>query len=215
MPRRSPVLAVLILAACGGDPDPAPEPAPPAAQPAEARPAERSEQVLIEGMPETLVLRLYRAPDGFPLGFGTYVPDDMQPEPVSSGEGDAIRFVAHFGGQRNERALLSFFVPPEGTTREAAQQLADAIASTQRTPTGTKQWYDWSVYERQYRGPGDVVGQVMVGEHRGRPFVVSAEHPAEMGDGFPPRARLILEHWRWADGETLLAPADALPRHTP
>jgi hypothetical protein len=202
--------ALLLLAGCGGEggtPAPQPQPPAPVAQPAPAdaasqRPATRTAEIEIEGTPEPVALRLYTPPAGFPLRFTTYLPEEMEAETASSGEGDAVRFVARFGGRLEPRALVSLFVHPEGTDETAARQHADALASgAGRSGAGREQRHAWSIHERQYRGPGDVVGQVAVGRQGGRYYSISVEYPPEYGDGFAPRAQLVIDEIEWGEGQ--------------
>ena len=49
-----------------------------------------------------------------------------------------------------------------------------------------------------FSGP-DGVGTVTVREHAGVPFYVLEAYPVELGDGFAPRAALVLDRLRWRD----------------
>jgi hypothetical protein len=224
------MLGVVVVTGCGGGDagsratgDDAPDaavadsPAAPVAEPID-RAAERRIAIEIEGMREELRFLLYRSPGGFPLPFSTYVPADMIAETVSAGEGDAIRFVAAFGGLRNEGAAVRLIVHRPGAVEaEAVSALRELAAGlgTELTEADAEESFDWSV--RDFRSvavpgrPDAVEGTMAVGWRGDRYFSLVIHHPAEYGDGFGPRARQILREWRWEDtGESLLDPERGL-----
>jgi hypothetical protein len=173
-------------------------------RPADANRAEEVEGfITIEGMREPMTFRLFRAPDGYPLHFETYLPADMEAEAVSSGEGDAIAFRPTFGGEFARRAVLTVTVPSgEHSAAEAqalVREIAGAMGTTERAESGG---YSWSLEEHRFRS-ADMVGSVALGRHEGTYFYVVTAYPPEMGDGFGPRAARILGEWRWADGSRL------------
>jgi hypothetical protein len=168
-----------------------------------ARPDSIVGEISVEGMAEPMVLRLFRAPQAFPLAFSTYVPADMEAGVAASGEGDAVRFVARFGGVRDERAGLSLHVPAAGLDAAAAQRLATEMAAmhgaAERMSSGG---YTWALEEYRFHSP-ERVGRVALGRHDSRYFLLLLAHPPEFGDGFAPRAARILGEWQWADGSRL------------
>lgn len=155
----------------------------------------------IEGMAETLTVSLLEPPDPFPLDFSTYVPDDMQVETVCSGEGDALRITAAFGGQPNEQALFTIFAFPERVDVEEALKVAEQTAQTLGGTSVEDRRYAWTIAEYQLQGERS--GFLALGEHGGSPFYLLATYPPEFGDGMAPRIELILREWRWADGQPL------------
>jgi hypothetical protein len=159
--------------------------------------------ILIEGMREPMTFRLYRSPEGFPLEFETYLPDDMAPGAVASGEGDAIRFETAFGGTVLEPGVLSISVPAGELGATEAQRLVHEIAAglgTVERVTGGG--FTWALEEYRFQGE-TLVGSVALGRHDGKYFYITAAYPTEMGDGFGPRAHRILGEWRWQDGSRL------------
>jgi hypothetical protein len=159
--------------------------------------------ILVEGMREPMTYRLYRSPESFPLGFETYLPADMAPGTVASGEAEAIRFVPTFGDPLSEPGGLSITVPSGELSATEAQRLvreiAAGIGSVERVTGGG---FTWALEEYRFRGE-TLVGSVALGRHEGRYFYVTAAYPAEMGDGFGPRAHRILGEWRWLNGSRL------------
>jgi hypothetical protein len=211
------------MAGCGGadDAPDAPPPGIPADSTTEAgptdaghadRPDGRTDTVSIEGMAEPVELTLFRSPEGFPLPFTAYVPTNMRPEIEDGG----ARFIAAFGGVANPDAFVHVFVFPAGTDRAHALDAARAYETGRGVPVsrGLEPVEDggeaprpaWAIeaYRFRYQGvDGWFVGTIGVGEHGGRYFQIVRHYPAEYGDGFPPRADLVLETWRWADGTGL------------
>lgn len=201
-------LLLLSLIALGGcttwersQPSSSEEISVPAPERPSARPQTKAVTVQIEGMAETLTVSLLEPPDPFPLDFSTYVPEDFQVETVSSGEGDALRITAAFGGQPNEQALFTIFAFPERVDVEAAQQVAEQTAQTMGGTPVEDRRYAWTLAEYQLQGERS--GFLALGEHGGSPFYLLATYPPEFGDGMAPRIKLILREWRWADGQFL------------
>lgn len=180
-----------------------------ASRPSSRPPAEKREQIEIEGMREEIVLRLVEPPRGFQPYFYTYAPQDMTSEQVSSDEGTGWRFNARFGGVENPEAFVLVFFYPETTTAESARSTIDGVlrGRTRATEAPGSRRYPWAEQEYLYRGTTrggqPLVGSVALGRHAGRFFHVVVEYPAEFGDGFGPRAHRILSEWRWADGSAL------------
>jgi hypothetical protein len=200
VPRASPAADT-----AGGDRGPSERP--------EDRPAERTDTIRLEGMPEPIALRLFRSPDGFPLPFTAYVPTDMEAE---SGEDGTVRITARFGGTRSPDAFVHLMVHPGGTDRQVALATARAYKTGRGVPVSQglepiaerprPPGLEWALeaYRFRYQSGGRwFVGTIGVGERAGRFFQIVRHYPAEYADGFAPRADLIVESWRWADGAGL------------
>jgi len=200
------LLAALLLSGCAEAREErgAPPPAAGAADPA-AEPEVRLDTLWIEGMPEVVEHRLYRAPPGFPLPFRTWVPAGLEVREVASGEGDAILFLAAFGELRTD-AALRLFVPGAELDGDAAVHLAREMLSLQgrvreRTlrPAWSRAGFELDERER--------VAVSNVGERAGRAFILTYEYPPEFGDGLAPRFSRILEEWGWEpDGPPRIDP---------
>ncbi len=211
--RTSLTIMVLMLAACGGTEAVPPTPeeeggpdttgsvqAPPAEPPVrvDSLPETKQDTILLEGMAEPITLNLFRTPQGFEPSFYTYYPVDFIPEVMRSDGSETVRFTANFGGIRTDEAFVELFTYPPGTTLQAArEQLEVAAEGWQRVPR-SEQRYSWS--EEEYASVEDgKIGRYMLGEHNGRFFHILTTYPAEMGDGFPPRAQIIFDQLRWLD----------------
>lgn len=194
-----------------------------------SRPATRTDTLHIEGSAEPVTVTLFRPPAGFPLPFSTYVPPDMEAEvetATAPQAGEAVRFLAAFGGQRNDDAYVHLFVFPAGTVRRTAVAEARGYTASRGVPvsrglerldvTDAARRMPWALesYAFRYQDGGRwYLGSIGVGRHDGRFFQLIRHYPAEFGDGFGPRAGLIIRSWRWADGEPLAGgtPADPSP----
>lgn len=171
------------------------------------RPEHVTDTILLEGMPEPIRLRLYRADPSGSIGFSTYVPEEMIVERVSTDDGVEIRFIAAFGGQRNDEAFMSLFFLPAGTSeREAADLTARVAGSRGLVPAvpGRDAWLAGSIAE--YWAPQGCPGDedCMRGRsallRKGDRFVqVLLVYPIVYAEGLVPRANLIMENLRWAD----------------
>lgn len=160
-------------------------------------PAEKDGTIKIEGMDESIKLKLFDHPK-----YVTYHPEEMVAEPADSGEGDAVSFIANFGGQRNENAFVHFFLYPEGTSEEdalfAASGLAEQLGSGVEEVAKEDRYYDWSL--SQYAGIVDDISiTISVGKHGDQLYQLLTHYPVEYGDGMGPRVNLILDELIWKD----------------
>ena len=208
MTRLAFLLALALLVGCADGPDPAAgvpaeraasagaaaPPLEPNAAPAPARPATAQESISIEGMEERIDLRLVTV-DDVPLPFSTYVPADWSDETANSGEGAAVRFAMGEG-------VVTVFMPSE-PNRDGIGEIARAVAESNGDARPLEPAQAWVRSGYTFGGNGQT-GSVRVGEHAGLPFYVVEQYPYEMGDGFAPRAALVLNRLRWSDDGTAL-----------
>lgn len=192
----------------------------PAVETAQERPAERLDTLLLEGMPEPIMLRLYSTPEDVMPGFGAYVPADMVVEEGELEEdgGWSVHFQAAFGGRRNPDAFVHFYVYPDSMSREGASGAVLGYKTGRGVPVSTGieplpepeagRRMPWALesYTFRYQSGGQwYLGSIGLGRQAGRFFHIITHYPAEYGDGFGPRAALLLETWRWRDGTRLVA----------
>ncbi len=198
-------LAASASGACSGDRDRQAPPAPPADTaseiPAQAtgptsRPETLRDTLTVEGTPQPATLRLYRTPPGFPLPFSTYVPADLVPESAAPVGGESVRFVASFGGRRTDSAYVAVQVHATDVDEEAARRMLSAATGGGGPAAPDQQRYPWALAEYS-GGAGATVSRGILGRHEGQFFYVLIRYPAELGDGFAPRAATVLEHWEW------------------
>ena len=224
MPIRSTLTLLLLLGlgCAGGETDDDAGTAA-ASDPPEPRPAAMTDTLMIEGMAEPVDLRLFRTDRDFPLPFSAYAPADMVPERHDEGDdgSSSVRFVAEFGGVRNDRAFVHLFVHPEGTDPQQALAVVRAYETAAGVPVSQgieplgesdararMPWAD-DAYTFRYQAGGTwYVGSIGLGSRAGRLFHIVRHHPAEYGDGFAPRASILFDTWRWADGAPLQSGSD-------
>lgn len=226
--RTKPILFALItslavvVAGCDASMDDDPADGPGAAEDPGAafdppdRPELLTDTLDIEGMPEPVELRLFEAPDGFPLPFSTYHTTDMAAS-ADADEGTA-HFVAEFGGVRNEDAFVHVYVFPPETPWQEAVATARGYEAGRGIPAGRnvepiaegldEPSLEWAIesYRYRYQSGGQWYGgTVGVGMREARPFLILRHWPVEYVEGFNPRADFVTETWRWFDGTPLRA----------
>jgi hypothetical protein len=140
----------------------------------------------------------------FPLPFTTYVPQDVVTETASSGEGDAVRFIANFDGKRNDYATVHVYFYPKRTTESEARELFNfgrERGYLRDRPSATPRHYGWSLKEYDFVPSKEnaIVGYTALGRHGGRFFTVALGYPEGQEQEFAPRGRRILEEFRWKD----------------
>lgn len=176
----------------------------------QAAPQIRTAVVQVEGTPDTIPLQRYESDPGAPLPFTTYLPAGIREDTVIGGREYAVKFVS----EQDPRAWVHVFVHPPEQTEGGAREDIRAVAESYGVPgvgeVEPSQRYPWTAAEYRFRSRGTVTpplaGSVALGRHAGRFFHVIVQYPVEFGDGFLPRARLILDEWRWRDtGQPLAA----------
>ncbi|HET6568192.1 MAG TPA: hypothetical protein VFG50_09520 [Rhodothermales bacterium] len=161
-------------------------------------PATKQDTILLEGMPEPVQLQLFRTPDSFALPFYTYHPSDMVGQLIDAGVGNTVRFTANFGGRLTDNATLEIYVYPLGRSREDAHAEMASLARDHQSSRAEEHRYPWSLEEYAFQSP-ELVGRYALGLHEERYFRIHVAYPPEFGDGFPPRAAVILDQWHWVD----------------
>ena len=174
-------------------PAPVAEPRPPLPEEILPGPEVAFDTILVEGTAVEIAVQRFTSEAGFPLPFVTRLPEDMVVNPISSGEADAVRFEAEFGGLHNPDAYLALYVPNGDVIESLAEELGATEDDTRR--------FGWS--SREFRLQGERLGFVAEGERDGRTFYLILAYPPEYGDGIGGRIDLILRNWRWADGSPL------------
>jgi hypothetical protein len=175
------------------------------------RAASISDTLLLEGMPEVTLFRLFRSPEEATVRFSTYVPDGVHAAMEGAADTLAVRFSAAFTGMPHASAYMQVrFYPFDATNRNVLAAMSELLR--RRAPAGeelraadTPAWAT-EAYTFTYRGDGNVlyVGRAVIALHAGRRFHVFTHYPAEFGDGLGPRFARILDDWRWEDTGAML-----------
>lgn len=162
------------------------------------RPPTKTATITVEGEKIPVTLRLY---DQFSDLFTTYFPEkDFLAQGVSSGEGTGVRFIANFGGSKNENAYVSVSFLNDfktlGQVRTFINGKRGLIASNGwRVVSRTRNVpYSWAKEKIVFGKGKNMVGDIYLGQEKGKVFYVITHYPVEYGDGFPPRADLILRN---------------------
>ncbi len=162
------------------------------------RPTTKTATISVEGEKTSITLRLY---DQYSNLFTTYFPDkEFLAQGSSSDEGTGVRFIANFGGSKNENAYVHIAFLNNLKTLQQLKGFVNAknglIASnrwrvvdrTQKVP------YAWAREKIVFSKGKNIVGNVYLGQENGKVFYVITNYPVEYGDGFAPRADLILQN---------------------
>ncbi len=180
-----------------------PEPAPlptlmPSTQPKSSRPIKKT--VTDQWTQRQIPVKLFGA-EAFP--FTTYFPEnDFIVDSGGSDEGLGVWFYAKAGGKKYESAYVHFFFPARPASLEGMRK--DVLGK--RGLMETNKWtvkrrsqnvpYRWAkerIDFEQRQGNKSIMGTVYIGEHKGKAFRVTEHFPADYGDGFSPRASIILK----------------------
>ena len=176
----------------------------------EGLPPTRNDSVRVNGIDELVQLRLVVADSSLP-SFVTYVPSDLAMRTASTPGWQELRWESAESGSIRPDAYIAvrFYAP--GTTREAATLALDSVVGDRITmggAAGTTKRYDWSLTEKAFTNAIEesirLSGHIALGEHDGRFFHVVIDHPVTSEDGFAPRARVLLQQWRWSDKSRLV-----------
>ena len=190
----------------GTAPDAQPAPVAPAGPDLPPRAPARADTVMIEGMPEVSEHSLVSSPAGFAVPFSTYVPEGLEAEFAMPG---TARFVAAFGGTRNEKAYMEVRAEAEGSAQAAdvvrGLMAEHDVREHETIATDRPSWAQDAMNFRAVAADGTrIVGGVVIVEHGGSHIRIIRHYPAEYGDGLAPRLQTILSEWRWEDTGTML-----------
>ncbi|NJL36785.1 MAG: hypothetical protein HC840_09905 [Leptolyngbyaceae cyanobacterium RM2_2_4] len=175
-----------------------------------SEPETKMAQVSVEG--ETSEIELQRfVSESSP--FMTYFPaEDFTPEAAGEGSEEGDRFYFSPTGTPNREAYVQVVFPENASSPEDVQQLVLgdkgllAINNWDEVSQNSSTAYSWAVEEIFYEQNTDAetyMGVVYIGEQNGEAFYVVTHAPAEYGDGFDPRANMILENLEISDTNSL------------
>lgn len=191
------ILLLSTTTACA--PQLEPQPAPLPSTQSESRPNQKT--VTDEWTQKQIPVKLFSL-QGFP--FTTYFPEsDFIVDSGGSGEGSGVWFYSQVGGKKDELAYVHFFFPAKPTTLEAMKKEVTGKRGLMETNKWTVKRrsqdvpYSWAKeridFERPFNAQNNIMGTVYIGEHNGKAFRVTEHFPADYGDGFAPRASILLK----------------------
>lgn len=161
------------------------------------RPTNKTVTISVEGEKISIPLKLYQAKNLF----STYFPAaDFLVQAEDTKNIKVFKFIANFGGDKNENAYIQFTFPNNLKTVEEVRKFINSknglIASNQwqvisRSNTVT---YPWAKEKIAFSKGQDMVGDIYIGSQNGKLFYVITHLPVEYGDGFTPREYLILNN---------------------
>ncbi|QIR37441.1 hypothetical protein HCG51_12455 [Tolypothrix sp. PCC 7910] len=162
------------------------------------RPATKTGTISIEGEKTPTTLRLYNQYSDL---FSTYFPEkDFIAEGNSSGEGTGVRFIANFGGSKNDNAYIHVAFLNDLKNLNQLRSFINGknglIASNgwRVVSRSQKVAYPWAKEKIVFSKGKDIVGDVYLGQQNGKVFYVILQFPVAYSDGFPSRADLILQN---------------------
>jgi hypothetical protein len=163
-----------------------------------SRPSKKT--VTDEWTQKQIPVKLFDA-KGFP--FTTYFPEsDFIVESASAGEGTGVWFYSKASGKKYQSAYVHVFFPAKPTTLESMRRAVTGKRGLMETNKWTVKSrtqdvpYRWArerIDFEQPQGNTSIMGTVYIGEYKGKAFRVTEHFPADYGDGFAPRASIILK----------------------
>lgn len=164
--------------------------------------------IYIEGEPQQIPITLVQSPN-----FSAYYPSDrFMLEQAASGEGVATwLYWRHPDGTVNKNAYIQVVFPNQVESVEQVRQLLVGdrgifrVIGWRTVPRGSGDSYAEKAYSswlhdlilfEPIKNPQNIAGTAYIGEVGGRPFYVISHYPREYGDGFTPRADVILKNIR-------------------
>ncbi|NLY56144.1 MAG: hypothetical protein GX058_06510 [Firmicutes bacterium] len=153
--------------------------------------------VLVEGEETLLNLNRFVAPEAWSTRLSTYFPDDFLVETSRTLEGFSVKFIANFGGFFNPDAFLEIFLFAPGLKQPEIDAVTAKLVETYKLTPNQGNRFEWSTAEYGLTVARSTITHLAVGVWNGQPLYVLTHYPAEYGDGFGPRAAVILERLEW------------------
>lgn len=166
------------------------------------RPKTKEGVLTIEGQKEEIPLNLY---EGKIIPFSTYIPEhDFTVEEAGSEEEGTVFFFTNFNDNKNEKAYISIYMYPEEvkTSEQAVSEITgeNGMAKVNEWDIAEpdSKRFNWSIREYHFTHQ-PYTGSIYLGKHGDRYFRFVLHYPVEMGDGFEPRASIIIDEFYWID----------------
>lgn len=173
---------------------------------AKNRPETKLDNLSIEGMNEERRFNLVKSD---PLGFSTYISDDLAAEPLRTDKGDALFIYTNYVGKLNKDVFIRFFSPGslmettvEEMSKSAEQDLKSEGYKVEKVLNTDEYFYADSEVELKAEGKGekgDRYCRISIFRHGDRLYSIMMQYPAEFAEGFSPRVNKILDEMVWDD----------------
>ncbi|QGU00658.1 hypothetical protein SYNTR_2064 [Candidatus Syntrophocurvum alkaliphilum] len=154
------------------------------------------ENIVIEGMEETITLELFEGNNNFV----TYIPESMAVETEFASDGDFYWFYWMHEENINEDVYLQLYFYPEAVTETPSLSKTENL----KLVDDTEKIYNWSIGEYTSSFEADNSFYAMIGKHEEQYFSIVLHYPWEYGDGLNPRFNKIIEHFYWTDTDKYL-----------
>ncbi|MGF7186512.1 hypothetical protein GGQ84_002624 [Desulfitispora alkaliphila] len=140
--------------------------------------------ILIEGMEETINLQLYEDDTMY-----TYYPEDMKAQAFDSKTGDGVKFYANFNQVENKDVYVKIQKGIVDVANENDWTIVEEFSSYDN--------YPWAIEAAYFVTDADTTGSIYKGEYQAKEFTITIHFPYEYGDGFYPRANMIIDNIVW------------------
>ncbi|MFM2061958.1 MAG: hypothetical protein RLZZ507_1628 [Cyanobacteriota bacterium] len=164
---------------------------------AKNRPPNKTATISVEGEKTNINLKLYQEKNLF----STYFPEeDFLVETATSDQPKRVKFIANFGGIKNEDAYIQI------TFTDNFQNIAEVknFITSKEGIIAANKWkivsrsntltYPWAKEKIAFSKGEDIVGDIYIGEQNAKVFYVITHFPLEYGDGFSPIEDLVLSN---------------------
>jgi hypothetical protein len=117
-----------------------------------------------------------------------------------SGKPKVVKFIANFGGVKNENAYIQITFPNNSKTIGELKKFINSkngiIATNKWKVSSRSSTLIYPLLKEifSFSKGKDMIGDIYIGEQNGKVFYVITHFPVEYGDGFAPRADLILKN---------------------
>lgn len=161
------------------------------------KPPNKTATMLVEGEKTSIDLKLYEDKNLFSTYFP---PEDFLVETETSAQQKEVKFIANFGGVKNEDAYLKIVFPEKLQNIEAVKNFINGenglIASNKWNIVNrnNKLTYPWIKEKIAFNQGQDVVGDIYIGSEKGKVFYIITHLPIEYADGFSAREDLIFSN---------------------
>jgi hypothetical protein len=157
---------------------------------------------------------LLTQPDGFPLRFTTYKVSDMTVATMKIGSSSSITMTPLLNGTPDPQAYVQIQFDTAAPPATGAAEEAIKLSTSGNKPSGLRVTpsndYPWATTASTFRYTASnrsFAGMIVIGRRGTDTYRIFVHYPAELESQMAPRAKLIIEQWRWEDDYSYLVPA--------